>query len=137
MIKSFQSIQIGFLFSAVTACLHPVHFKVTIDQMLITEEQFPGPLEFQKSPTPLQFQLITLCWGKGGWDVPEYAGCVRSCFEFTAQSLSRPPPWYNLKPQLRWHLFHARPQQLRTSSLNKSQANSKHTQRGWNESWKK
>jgi len=101
----------------------------------LQQSRFLDPWRYRSCRHRCSFSA-SLCLGKGGWDVPEYAGCVRSSFEFTAQSLSRPLLSYKLKPQLRWHTFHARPQELRTCSLNKSQANSKHSHRGWSESWK-
>ncbi len=73
---SSVSIHIGFIcYPPVMACLHPLR-SLTIGQMLIPVEPFPGPLELQNH------QTLTHClWGKAGWDGPESAGCVRSCCE--------------------------------------------------------
>ncbi len=55
--------------------------------MLIPVEPFPGPLELQNHQTlttvsltvSLSLTVTHSLWGKGGWDGPESAGCVRSC----------------------------------------------------------
>ncbi len=75
-----------YLLSAAMACLHPLR-SLTIGQMLIPVEPFPGPLELQNHQTlttvsltvSLSLTVTHSLWGKGGWDGPESSGCVRSC----------------------------------------------------------
>lgn len=91
----------------------------------LQRSRFLDPWSYRRHRHPLQFLRFTLRWGKGGWDVPEYAGCVWSC-DFYSTVFSN----------INWSRS-CDAQQLRTRSLNKSQENSEHTQRGWSESWKK